>query len=477
MNKEIIIKHLGYILLLNATFLFISFLISLFLNETSIIALLFSSLICAIFGFFPLIFVGRTESISFDEGLYIVVFGWVTTCIIGTLPYLMWGGEFSLANAWFESVSGFTTTGSSILNDIESLPKGLLFWRSSTHWIGGIGIILFVLLILPQSKGVRLNIYNVEISSLSRMNFKFMARKIVHVLAVVYVGLTLIETILLWIFGMDLFDAINHSFATIATGGFSTKNLSVAAFDNLTIEVTIMVFMVLSGIHFGLIFSTLTWKKENIFSSSLVKTFLLVLLIGILLVTLRLYLSGMYDWGESLRYASFQVISLGTTTGFATADTANWPIFTIMILIYFTIQCAMTGSTSGGLKFDRIFIFFKTAAKEMKLLKHPQGIYVVKVDNITIDEKMEYQTLVFIVLYIITFFASSIALTAMGIDGLTSFSASVTTIGNVGPGFEQVSSLGNFSQLPDMAKYLLSVNMLLGRLEIFNVFALLLVRK
>jgi len=286
MNKEIIIKHLGYILLLNATFLFISFLISLFLNETSIIALLFSSLICAIFGFFPLIFVGRTESISFDEGLYIVVFGWVTTCIIGTLPYLMWGGEFSLANAWFESVSGFTTTGSSILNDIESLPKGLLFWRSSTHWIGGIGIILFVLLILPQSKGVRLNIYNVEISSLSRMNFKFMARKIVHVLAVVYVGLTLIETILLWIFGMDLFDAINHSFATIATGGFSTKNLSVAAFDNLTIEVTIMVFMVLSGIHFGLIFSTLTWKKENIFSSSLVKTFLLVLLIGILLVTI-----------------------------------------------------------------------------------------------------------------------------------------------------------------------------------------------
>jgi len=282
---------------------------------------------------------------------------------------------------------------------------------------------------------------------------------------------------LLWIFGMSFFDAINHSFATIATGGFSTKNLSIASFDNIRIEITIMVFMVLSGIHFGLIFGTLTLKKPNIFSSGLVKTFLLLLVIGIVLVSTKLYTSGFYDLGNAVRYASFQVISLGTTTGFATVDTANWPIFTIIVLIYFTIQCAMTGSTSGGLKFDRVFIFFKIAAKEMKLLKHPRGVYVVKVDDITIDEKMEYQTLVFIVLYVVTFFVTTIALTTIDIDGMTALSASVTTIGNVGPGFEKVSSLGNFGQLPDMAKYLLSINMLLGRLEIFNVFALLLVRK
>lgn len=477
MNKEIIIKHLGFILLLNAIFLFISFLFSFFNNETSTVALFFSTLLCTIFGVFPLIFAGPTENISFKEGLYIVVYGWLITCIIGMLPYLMWGGEFTVANAFFESVSGFTTTGSTVLNDIEILPKGLLFWRSSTHWIGGIGIILFVLLILPQSKGARLNIYNAELSSLSRLNFRFKAKKIVQVLAVVYVGLTLLETIMLWIFGMSIFDAINHSFATIATGGFSTKNLSIASFNNLGIEITIMVFMIISGIHFGLIFGTITLQKENIFNSSLARTFIIVLFIGILLVSMKLYYSNYYDWWNSVRYAAFQVISLGTTTGFATVDTANWPIFSIMILIYFTIQCAMTGSTSGGLKFDRIFIFIKSVKKEVKLLNHPNGVFLVKVDDNRIEEKIENQTLVFITLYIATFFITTIALTAFGIDGMTAFSASIATIGNVGPGFENVSSLGNFSQLPDAAKYLLSLNMLLGRLEIFNILALFLVKK
>jgi trk system potassium uptake protein TrkH len=341
MKKEIIIKHLGVVLLLNGIFLFISFLISFFLNETSTMALLFSALICGIFGVFPLIFVERTEYISFSEGLTIVVLGWVITCVVGMLPYLMWGGEFTLTNAWFESVSGFTTTGSTILTEIESLPKGILFWRSSTHWIGGIGVILFVLLVLPRSKGRRVTIYNAEISSLSKMNFRYNTRKIVYILAIVYVSLTLFETIALMVFGMNFFDAINHSFATIATGGFSTKNLSIADFNNLGIEIIIMLFMILSGNHFGLIYGTIMLKKENLFRSSLAKTFVSVMFIGILLVSLKLYLSGTYDFWTSLRYGAFQVISLGTTTGFATVDTIHWPIFTQIILIYFTIQCAM----------------------------------------------------------------------------------------------------------------------------------------
>ncbi|MBN2663027.1 MAG: TrkH family potassium uptake protein, partial [Bacteroidales bacterium] len=348
---------------------------------------------------------------------------------------------------------------------------------SATHWIGGIGIIIFVLLILPQSKGQRVTIYNTEISSLSKMNFRFKARKIVHILALVYISLTLLETIALMLFGMSFFDAINHSFATIATGGFSTKNLSVAAFNNIGIEIVIMIFMILSGIHFGLIYGTIMLKKENIFRSSLAKTFVLVMVIGILLVSLKLFLSGNYDLWTSLRYASFQVISLGTTTGFATEDTAHWPIFTQVILIYFTIQCAMTGSTSGGLKFDRVFIFFKLIGKEIKLLKHPQGIFVSKFDGKRIDEKLEQQTLVFIVLYITVFFITTIILTAMDIDGMTAFSASIATIGNVGPGFEKVSSLGNFASIPDFGKFVLSINMLFGRLEIFNILALIMIKK
>lgn len=476
MKKEIIIKHLGYVLFLNAIFLFIAFLISAFLHESSIIPLLFSALICGIFGVFPMIFVEPTEQINFNEGISIVVFGWILTCIVGMLPYLMWGGEFTLANAWFESVSGFTTTGSTILTNVENLPKGILFWRSSTHWIGGVGVILFVLLVLPQSKGHRLTIYNTEISSLSKMNFRFKVRKIVHVLVIVYFLLTLVETVILSFFGMSIFDAINHSFATIATGGFSTKNLSIAYFNNIGIEVTIMVFMVLSGIHFGLIYGTILFKKQNIFNSSIVKSFLLVMLIGIILVTLKLYFYGNYNWWQSVRFASFQVISLGTTTGFATVDTANWPIFTQIILIYFTIQCAMTGSTSGGLKFDRVYIFFKSVGKQIKLLKHPHGIFVSKYDGKRIDDKLEMQTLVFIVLYIMTFFITTFILTAMDIDGMTAFSASIATIGNVGPGFGSVSSLGNFSTIPDLGKFVLTINMLFGRLEIFNVLALLMIR-
>jgi trk system potassium uptake protein len=477
MKKEIIIKHLGYVLFLNGLFMFAAFVISFFLSESSANPLLFSGLICIIFGIFPMIFVEKTTNISLAEGLAIVVFGWLITCIAGILPYIMWGGEFTLANAWFESVSGFTTTGSTILNDVEALPKGLLFWRSATHWIGGIGIILFVLLVLPKSKGARVSIFHAEISGLTKMNFKLNLRDIVRVLAGVYVCLTLLQTLILFFFGMSFFDAVNHSFATIATGGFSTKNLSIAAYDSVAIEITIMFFMVLSGIHFGLIYGTVMLKKENIINSSLVRMFVLVMLCGIILVTIKLYLTDYYPLWDALRYASFQVISVGTTTGFATVDTAAWPVFTQIILMYFTIQCAMSGSTSGGLKFDRIYIFFKSIGKQIKILKHPHGVFIAKIDGRNIDEKLEQQTLVFIILYILIFSISTLLLTAMNVDSLTAFSASIATIGNVGPGFENVSSLGNFSSIPDAGKYILSANMFFGRLEIFNILALIMIKK
>jgi trk system potassium uptake protein TrkH len=477
MRKEVIIKFIGYVLLFNAAFLLISSIISLCYYETSAIPLLFSGLICVIFGLFPFIFVENHDEISFSEGLVIVVGGWLITCLIGMLPYLMWGGEFTLVNAWFESVSGFTTTGSSILNNIEGLPKGLLFWRSSTHWIGGVGIVMFVLLILPHSTSTRLTLLNAEMSELSKYNFRYKAKKIIRVLIIVYVGLTLVQTLALTLAGMSFFDAINHSFATIATGGFSTKNLSVAHFNSAIIDSIIMFFMVLSGIHFGLLYGTFTLKSENIFKSPVVRSFIAVLAVGIILVSAKLYLSGIYSFWDSIRYGAFQVISLGTTTGFATADSNPWPAFTHIILIYFTIQCAMVGSTSGGLKFDRIYLFFKSLRKQLKLLQHPRGVIVVRMNNRPVTEHLETLTLVFIVLYFLTLFTTTIILTFINVDLYTAFSASIATIGNVGPGFGQVSSLANFSTLPDLGKFVLSINMLLGRLEIFNIIALLMIRK
>ena len=289
-------------------------------------------------------------------------------------------------------------------------------------------------------------------------------------------GLTIAETLLLSLFGMSFFDALNHSFATIATGGFSTKNLSIAYYNNLTIELIITFFMILSGIHFGLLYRTITGKKENLFRSSVVRAYLFVMFAGMFLVAFKLYNSGFYGWWESLRHASFQVASVGTTTGFATKDTANWPAFTQIILMYFTIQCAMIGSTSGGMKFDRVFLFFKSVGKHIKLLKHPRAVFTLKVDDRTISDQLEKQTVVFIVLYIFIFFITTLILTLMDIDLMTAFSASITTIGNVGPGFGEVSSLSNFSGLPDLGKFVLSINMLLGRLEIFNIIALILIK-
>ena len=422
MRIPIVIRQIGLVLVINALFLFISFLISWINNESSTVALLYATFITLLFGLFPLVFVPGSSYLSTLEGISIVVFGWIATCLTGTLPYVIWGGEFTFVNAWFESVSGFTTTGSSILADVEYLTSGLLFWRSSTHWIGGVGVIVFALLILPPSATSHLVLLNAEISGLAKQNFRSRSKQIVRILALVYIGLTLSETLLLWIFGMSFFDAINHAFATIATGGFSTKNLSIAAYQSVAIEVIIMLFMLFSGIHFGLIYATFTGSKDNIFRSPIVKYYLLVMVAGIFLVTLKLYYSDFGSLAHSLRYAAFQVISVGTTTGFATIDTAMWPFFTILVLIYFTIQCACVGSTSGGLKFDRVFIFFRSIGRQIKLIQHPRGVFQTRVGKKIVTEEIENQTHMFILLYLFIVFIVTLALTAYNIDLLTSFS-------------------------------------------------------
>ena len=474
MRKEAIIKYVGYVLLFNAVFLYISALVSFFLNEPSLVPLFYSGLVCTILGLFPLIFTEKIDEVRFSEGLAISVIGWFATCIVGMLPYVMWGGEFTFVNAFFESVSGYTTTGSTILNEIETLPKGILFWRSSTHWIGGMGVILFVLLILPQAGGFRSSLYKTEVSNLSRMNFKTKARQIGRIIGIVYISLTLLETIILWSLGMTFFDAICHSMSTIATGGFSTKNASMAFYNNFWMELTIVVFMVLSSLHFGMLYVTIIGKKPNLFHSKSVRAYIILIVVGILAVAYKLYDENVYSLIDSLRHSLFQVTSLVSTTGFATVDTSVWPIFTIIVLIYFTIQGSMVGSTAGGFKFDRIYLFFQILKKQLRLILHPQGVFASKIDDEVVDKGIEVQALNFLVIYILTFFIVTVVLTFMDIDGLTAFSASIASIANVGPGFSEIGSLSNYSALPSAAKYVLSFEMLLGRLEIMNILALFL---
>ena len=474
-RTKAVVKYLGVILLFNSLFMLIAAVISLAYREDSFYPLLISALIGVAMGSCCTFFIGKVGDIRFHEGLAISVLGWVTTCLSGLLPFLLWGGEFSIANALFESVSGYTTTGASILENVEGLTKGLLFWRSSTSFIGGLGIILFVLLIIPEKKGSKSYIYRAEVSDLSKLSFAERSRHLIRAVSIVYISLIALETMLLKFAGMTFFDAICHSFSTVATSGFSTKNISIAAYDNVWIEVVISFFMLISSIHFLLIWSTMKGRKQNVFTSRTTQMYVMIIFIGILLITLQLFHENYYGFWNSLRYASFQVISLASTTGLASADSAGWPLFTIILLLYYSVQCGMVGSTAGGIKFDRIYIYFSSLKKQIKQSLHPEGVYLVKINNHVVDQNMEKQISIFIILYILTFFIATLLLTLLGIDGITALSASIATLGNVGPGFGNVSSLANYAHLPDAAKYILSANMLLGRLEIMNILALILI--
>ncbi len=472
MRVHTISRYIGLVLLFNAVFLFMSFLVSLFSSDSAIYPLLYSFLITSLFGIFPLVFVPQSDFISKEEGFLIVILGWLIVSLFGALPYILWGGEFTLTNAWFESVSGYTTTGSSILTDVEVLPKGLLFWRSATHFIGGVGIIVLALVILPNLGHARFVLLRSELSPLAGTNFKFQTRKVLQILLYVYCGLVLAETILLSIFGMNLFDALLHSFGTVATGGFSTRNLSIAHYNSPVIEIIVMIFMILSGIHFGLLFATITGLSFNIFKSTVVRFYIFLMLAGIILITADLYHNNFDSLSESLRHSAFQVISLGTSTGFASTDSASWSGFARMILIFFTFLCACAGSTSGGIKVERLIIFLKAIKNQVLLLHHPRGVFTIRLDDNTVEDDIVRNALVFIVLYIIIVFLSSVFLAGIGVDSTTALSASAATMGNVGPGFAEVSSLGNYSTIPDAGKWVLTANMLLGRLEIYGFVSL-----
>ena len=476
MRTSAILRYIGFIFLFNASFLIISALISVYHNDAGVLPLLYTTLICLIFGIFPLVFVPAVYDLNDKEGYVIVVFSWILSCLIGMLPYLLYGGEFNFINAWFESVSGYTTTGSSILSNIEALPKGLLFWRSSTHWLGGIGIVIFALVIIPAIGNIKLTLYKSEMSSLASGNFQFRAKTALRIVVYVYLGLTLAETLILWGLGMDLFDSVCHSFATIATGGFSTKNLSIAYFNSVPIEITIQFFMVLSGMHFGILFLAFTGRQINVFRYSVVRYYLLGLIIAKLLVAINIHGLHFKEWGDSFRYASFAVTALSTTTGFANCNTSTWPYFSIFILIFLMLQTAMAGSTAGGIKVDRIVIFFKSFQRQLNLLLHPNAIIPVKIDKIQISDSQIEKVVIFIIVYLLIVFVSGLALTAMNLDAMTSFTASITCLGNIGWGFGNIGSVHNFSAFPDAGKLLLTLNMLLGRLEIFGLILLFLLK-
>ncbi|MDR3184656.1 MAG: TrkH family potassium uptake protein [Prevotellaceae bacterium] len=480
MRTPVVLRYIGMILILNGAFMALAALIALLHEgDSSFVPLVISAALTIATGLCPLVFIRPEANISNKEGYYIVVLAWVVCCFFGMLPYLLWGGEFTPVNAWFESVSGYTTTGSTILNNIEALPKGLLFFRACTGWIGGLGVVVFMMLLLPTIKNMKMRLAKVEISHLSKDNFKYRLQQTAHIIIGVYAGLTLLEFLLLWMAGMSPFDAITHTFSTVSSCGFSTKNNSILFYDSVAINSIVMVFMYAAGLHFGLIFLAISGHHRQFFRSPVVRFYTLLMLIGVVCVSVDLYFGqGNYaHWSDALHHGAFQVVATASTTGFAIADTTVWPAFSILLLIYFSLQCACSGSTSGGIKADRMLILFQSIKTHIKKLQHPNAVISTRLGNATIDNDMMSSVAVFVLLYILIVFVVTLFLSFCGIDMLSAFSSTVAVIGNVGPGYgEMAGSMGNFAGFPAIVKLVLSFTMLLGRLEIYGIIVIFFIR-
>lgn len=471
MRIDVVLRYVGQVMLFIAAFMLLSAGISYVSGvDSSFYPLLLSALLTALLGAFPLIFVEKRVQISNKEGFCVVVGSWLVACIVGTFPYLMWGGEFTLMNAWFESVSGFTTTGATILNDIEELPRGLLFWRMATCWIGGMGVVMFALVILPSMGRSRMMLSNVEMSSLAKENFHYRTQMIVQILMVVYLGMTVLSTLMFKVAGMHWFDALCHGMSSVATCGFSTKNASLAFYNSPMIEAVLVTTILVAGIHFGLIYATVTGKKGNIFRSEVTRVYLALVFVASLLVAVSLYSAELYPtFGQSFRHAIFQVSSLITTSGFATADTNTWTSFAIIILIFVSMVCACSGSTTGGIKIDRLVLSAKMMKARMKQQRHPNAVIRIKLDGVIQENDTLHTVTVFIVAYMMLILLGSLIGALCGLDLMTAFSGAVACVGNVGLGFGEVGSMDNFAAIPAVMKGVDALLMLFGRLEIFGL--------
>ena len=475
MRESIILRYIGTVMLCVSAFMLVSAGISYMNNvDSGFYPLLLSSMLTFTLGIFPQLFVPRAKSISNKEGFTIVVGSWVLASVVGMFPYLIWGGEFSLINAWFESVSGFTATGATILNDIEYMPQGMIFYRTATNWLGGVGVVMFALVILPSLGTSKMALSNVELSSLAKDNYRYRTQVIVRILLIVYVGLTIATTLALKFAGLRWFDALNHAMSACATAGFSTKNASIAFYDNVAVEFILAGAMLISSLHFGLIYATFLRKGNNVFRSEVVKTYFLIIFVATLLVATSIFGANVYTsiW-EALRHSFFQVVSLITTTGFATADTNLWTPFAIVVLIFVSIVCACAGSTSGGMKVDRLLIFCKILWARIRRQQHPNAVIRIRVDGVVQDSDMLNSVVVFMVTYFGLIFFATFTNTLFGQDLMTAFSSAVACVGNVGPGFGDVGSMGNFADIPAILKVQNSILMLMGRLEIFGFIQLI----
>ena len=473
MNWKGISRNVGLALLVSSLFMFLSVLVSV-LNgrDSACAALIISFTITFIVGAFPFIFVRKAQPITLKDGYVTITLAWLLSFVFGMLPYALWGGPFTVMNAWFESVSGFTTTGSSILEDVEALPRSLLFWRASTHFIGGLGVVVFLLLIIPDSSPVKLRLVNMELGSLSRSAYSTRTNRTVYVFAFVYLGIFALAMVLYLLAGMPFFDSLCHAMSVTATGGFSTRNASIGSFGSRWIEAATMLCMYLSSLHYGLLYLTVVRRSLKPLNNAVVNYYTVSVLLFAMLLAVGLKVNGYCaSWGDSIWNGLFEVLCVSTTTGFAIIDNSTWPGVMCALILLPAVVCACAGSTSGGLKIDRILLTFKTIGRHIGRILHPSSVNEVKFGGRVLKDEDVSPHLLYIVLYVILL-AFSILLTLWtGVGWQNSLGASITSLSNVGPALGDMGSMGNFSMAPAMAKFVFTMDMFLGRIEIYPILA------
>ncbi|MBW2266554.1 MAG: TrkH family potassium uptake protein, partial [Deltaproteobacteria bacterium] len=414
----------------------------------------------------------KEETMTHREGMGIVAIGWIAAGVFGALPYY-WGGVFvSFSDAAFESLSGFTTTGASVLTQIETVPRGFLLWRSLTHWLGGMGIIVLSLAILPILGIGGMQLYKAEVPGPVPDKLKPRIRDTAMVLWKVYVLLSVAETALLMVGGMDLFEALCHTFGTMATGGFSTRNTSIGAYNSPYFDTVIIVFMFFAGINFSLHYQFIKGDHLAFWRNSEFRFFVGLCATFCMIVVFSLYRNVYESLGQSIRFGVFQVISIITTTGYTTADYEMWPSLCQHILLFCMFLGASAGSTGGGMKCLRIMLLLKHSYKQIFSLIHPRAVTQVKLGKRPITDEVLHSIWGYFMLYIGLFVLCAFLLAAMGVDVATSFAAVVASIGNIGPGLGLVGPTENYAHIPVLGKWLLILCMLLGRLEIYTVLVL-----
>lgn len=471
MRFRIVLRFTGISVLMVATLMLVSAIVALIAGvDSSFVPLLLSAMITGVAGAIPLRYIRPVPRVYGEEGPYIVVFSWLASCLFGMLPYLLYGHEFSFVNSLFESVSGFTTTGASILTDIEALPVGLLFWRSATAWVGGIGIVTIFSMMVPKGQGASKVLSGSEISDIVRRQSTERGKEFVKGVMIVYTSMTVLCCLLLKITGMGWFDALTNAMSACSTCGFCVRNLSIGTYGNLGAEIVLMFFMVLAGISFVEMLRTVrrrSYNRMGLFHSEVFRTYLLVIAVWIVLLTVDLAGHGVYDtiW-ECLRAASFQACSIVTTTGFATADTNVWPSLSILVICLASVFCGCSGSTSGGIKVDRFVVLADHIVIRVQTILHPRMVKCIRVEGKVLDVSKTNDILSFIFLYMGFLIAGALINLMGGLDLETGVTASVACLGNVGPGFGAVGSMGNYASLPVLIKYNCMFLMLAGRLEI-----------